>query len=255
MKVIVGDVHGCLEELHALLDKVGYVQGRDGLEFAGDFLDRGPDPVGVVALAMKLGARGVQGNHEEKALRWRKHEDRVRREPGYVNPVRGAPDRPIPESRKDEWRALSADQAAWLAALPLWLDLGNNWLLVHAGFEGRPLKEQRKDRVIRVRYVDPITGEMVPYMEGTLDQPEDTVPWQDAWEGPQNVVYGHAVHSLVDPRIDHGDGFKMVGIDTGCVYGGHLTAMVFDHPGDVPRFVQVKAQREYLPLPKSKTLS
>ena len=249
MQVIVGDVHGCLSELQALLIKVGFVHGWDQLVFAGDLLDRGPSPVGVVALAMDLDARRVLGNHEEKALRWRRHEERAAKDLSYVNPVKVSPD------RKAEWRALSDDQAAWLAASPIWLYLGGNWLLVHAGFEDRPLKEQRKDRVIRTRYIDPITGEMVPYVEGTLDQPENSVPWQEAWEGPQNVVYGHAVHSLVDPRIDTNKGLQMVGIDTGCVYGGHLTAMVFDRPGAEPRFVQVKAEREYLPLPKSRTLS
>ncbi|KAI5867844.1 Metallo-dependent phosphatase-like protein [Durotheca rogersii] len=72
--VVVGDVHGQLDALDALLAAVGYSQRRDTLVFAGDLVNRGPDSAGVVARAMELGARGVRGNHEDRVLRaWARH--------------------------------------------------------------------------------------------------------------------------------------------------------------------------------------
>ena len=64
--VIVGDVHGMLKELVMLLDKVQFDKKHDHLIFAGDMISKGPDSRGVVDLAMKLGATGVRGNHEDR---------------------------------------------------------------------------------------------------------------------------------------------------------------------------------------------
>src|SRR5688500_18400568 len=67
--VIVGDVHGCREELDALLDKVGFATG-DRLIFVGDLVARGPASLGVLDIARRTGAVIVRGNHEEKLLSW-----------------------------------------------------------------------------------------------------------------------------------------------------------------------------------------
>ena len=242
--IIIGDVHGCREEFAELLQKVNYVVGRDDLISVGDLLDRGPDPVGTVALAMDKHARLVAGNHEEKALRWLRHEEKVKSTPGYKNPMRA-----VPPERMAEWRALTEAQVDYLKNAPHMLDLGN-WLAVHAGFEpGYPIDKQKPDRVTRVRFVN-AEGEMVGYTEGSLDQPKDTVYWTTKWRGPKNVVYGHAVRSTTDPRIESfQDGVSTVGIDTGCCFGGRLTAMILN--GDEPlAFVQVQAKRQYYPWPK-----
>lgn len=290
--IIVGDVHGCRVELAKLLQTVDHQPGRDDLVFVGDLLDRGPDPVGCVADAIRLGARRVRGNHEEKALRYLRHEARKLEDPSYQNPMDFPPERrhrpkpmsgtrpltpeqeevrrkraearaklpaqpvkhkrvwrPIPEERKTEWRALTKEQLRWLAESPLYLALNDEWLVVHAGFEaGVQLKDQKDDRAIRLRYVDEKTGEFVPYADDSLDQPPGTVYWTEKWDGPQNVIYGHAVHSLVEPQVDLApSGAHCFGIDTGCVYGGHLTAMILE--GNSYTFAQVKAEREYLPMP------
>lgn len=289
MQIIIGDPHGCLKELQALLRKVGFVQGRDDLVLLGDEIDRGPDPVGVVALGMKLGARRVLGNHEEIALRWLRHEKRERTEKGYKNPMvvdlaveaekveaskvaaaktvaqalaAGKPEpevklyqarKPRSEDRINEWRSLTEAQIEWLNNSPPWLDLGNNWMAVHAGFEPRPYSEQKNDRVMRVRYVD-TNGDMKGFSEDSMDQPEGTVYWTEVWPGPHSVVYGHAVHSRRNPRIDarvlpDGSTIQCIGIDTGCCFGGRLTAMVFRTPVSEPEFVQVDAAKVYVEPP------
>lgn len=246
--IIIGDVHGCREEFAQLLQTVDYMPGRDDLVSVGDLLDRGPDPVGTVALAMEQKARLVRGNHEEKALRWLRHEAKAAADPSYKNPMR-----PVPAERQGQWKGLLEAQVAYLRNSPTLLDLKNGWLAVHAGLEpGVSLKKQRDDRLVRVRYVD-ATGEMVGYTDGSLDQPEGTVYWTEQWKGPQHVVYGHAVHSKTEPRIDTFEGpngiVRMIGIDTGCCFGGRLTAMILDGSAE-PAFVQVQASRNYFPWPR-----
>jgi len=66
--VIVGDVHGMKEELEALLVKVDFDEKHDHLILAGDMISKGPDSPGVVDLAMKLGATGIRGNHEDRII-------------------------------------------------------------------------------------------------------------------------------------------------------------------------------------------
>jgi hypothetical protein len=224
---------------------VDYKQGRDDLISVGDLLDRGPDPVGCVAFAMEKGARLVKGNHEEKALRWLKHEARAKTEPTYKNPMR-----PVWGERAAQWRALSEEQVAYLQAAPVMLDIPKlNLLIAHAGLEPLvPLNKQKPDRVTRVRFVD-AAGEMVGYKNDSLDQPEGTCYWTDLWKGPQHVVYGHAVHSTTEARSTYEGGIWTFGIDTGCVFGGHLTAIILDGMGE-PEFAQVRAKKNYYEWPK-----
>ena len=283
MIIIIGDPHGCLTELRALVQQVGYVRERDSLIIVGDTVDRGPNSVGVVEYCIEIGARLCRGNHEDNALRFLAHEARVRSEPGYVNPMehppqprqpppvdpsdrqaahkarRGVrkafiPPKPIPEAYKAAWRALSEEHLAWMRRSAATIALAPNWVVVHAGVEARPMAEQLPDRMMRIRYINPTTGHMTTNPDGSLAQPPGSVWWMDAWSGPENIVYGHAIHSLEHPRIDvretpHGI-VRCYGIDTGCCFGGRLTAMVCDNEmRSEPRFVQVQAERAYMEMP------
>ena len=234
--IVIGDVHGCLEELDELLQKLELRPGRDRLVLAGDLLDRGPDPAGVVRRARELGAEGVMGNHEHKHLRFRQHEARSRGEPGYVNPMA-----PLGEPQLGQHRSLTEDDWAYLARLPIWLRLAPDWVLVHAGFEPiRPLDQQHEAACLRVRYVDE-RGRAVP-LKRKGDKPEGSVRWATLWKGPDSVVYGHAVYDRRDPRADApSPGVRCLGIDTGCCFGGRLTALVLPSL----ETVQVQARATY----------
>ena len=83
---VIGDIHGCLEEFQALVTAL-HLADSDVVVCVGDFLDKGPDPVASVQLARKLGFQAVLGNHEEKALRWLKHEDHCRSDLHFKNPM------------------------------------------------------------------------------------------------------------------------------------------------------------------------
>ena len=148
--IVVGDVHGCLEELDDLLRSVQY-RGRgsvDALVFAGDLLDRGPDPVGVVRRARELDGRSVLGNHEEKHLRWAKWEAMVASGEGGKNPMR-----PFSEVRLAEHNALSEEDMDYIRAMPKLLRQDPKWLVVHAGCEtnGVPVDDQKLSTICRVR--------------------------------------------------------------------------------------------------------
>ncbi|KAI3335474.1 Metallo-dependent phosphatase [Ustulina deusta] len=68
--IIIGDVHGHLKALEALLQKAEFSVSRgDTVIFAGDMVNKGPDSAGVVAFAMRIGAYAVRGNHEDRVLR------------------------------------------------------------------------------------------------------------------------------------------------------------------------------------------
>lgn len=232
--IVIGDVHGCLEELDALLALLSVKAGAN-LVFAGDLLDRGPDPVGVVRRVRELGARAVMGNHDEKHVRFGRHEARRLREPSYRNPVS------MSDERVREHRALSADDLAFLAARPTYLRLDPPWVVVHGGFEpNRAIEEQKNAVMLRVRHVD-TGGRMVSLgHEGPA-----TSPWATRWQGPESVVYGHDVHDLEHPRIDHPvDSVSCYGIDTGCCFGGRLTALMLPSR----EIVQVQAKRAYAAL-------
>lgn len=244
----VGDIHGCLDEFDELLRVISFKKDVDKLVLLGDLMDRGPDAPGVVRRARELDALCVIGNHDEKHLRWRKHEQR-RAATGKKNPMRA-----MRHPDADAHEKLSEEDFAWLASLPAWLEampgafnLGA-WLAVHAGFEPKwSLADQRPDKMLRVRYVTP--EGVMKAIDSDVDQPAGTVRWATLWRGQHHVVYGHHATSLKDPQHDvfvdeHGHTWHRFGLDTGCCFGGHLTAMDLD----TLAIAQVPAKRKYAEL-------
>lgn len=232
--IVVGDVHGCLRELLALLEQVRPAPG-DALWFAGDLVNRGPDSAGVVRLVRQLGAHAVQGNHDEAHVRYRRHLASGERAPLHGDLARISPMfRAVHESLAD-------DDVAWLAATPTLARLGGDLILVHAGLRpGRPLEAPDRPRTLRWLHRD--DGRMLT-MEERDAAPEAAVHWSERWQGPWSVIYGHHAQPAVVARP------RSLGIDTSCVYGGMLTAACFDSlaPGAAPRLVQVPAARRYWP--------
>ncbi len=219
--IVIGDVHGCLAELEELLGVTAPGPG-DRLVFLGDLLDRGPDPIGVLRLVRSLGAECVLGNHEEKHLRYAAHEARRREDRHYRNPMR-----PFDARRAAEHARLTRDDLLWIASLPRWLPLGNRWIAVHGGLvPGLPLAAQPPDWALKLRYVD-AEGRPAPREAGDSGQP-GVRRWTEAWTGPDSVVYGHfpVGRGGAARRDDPRPGVVCMGIDTGCVYGGALTALV-----------------------------
>lgn len=248
---VIGDVHGCLTELQELVARFD-PQPSDQIVFVGDLLDKGPYPAETVGYVRSLGALMVLGNHEEKHLRWRQHEDRRRVNSKYVNPMR--PLRPE-AARANE--ALSVEDVEWLRGLPTFLEVAPGWVVVHGGLfslslQAHQANKKTSEECRRLRWLDAAGKHAaVTYdEEGRPTMSEEGVRhWTEVYDGTYNVIYGHEAFSLSDPRIDRKpQGTACYGIDTGVVHGGRLTAIVLE-PEKPVAFLQVKARAVYLPVP------
>ncbi len=196
--ILIGDVHGCIAEATRLLERLG-AGASDRVIFVGDLVAKGPDSQAVVQLARELGAEAVVGNHEEHLLRARRKPD---------------PERPLKPGHRKVFDALTEADWAYLEALPVTIALETfDVLVVHAGLvPGVPLEQQRRDELLNLRS---ITTDGRP-----SKRVDDGVPWASLWTGPQHVVFGHdAIRKLQRHPF-------ATGLDTGCVYGGELTALV-----------------------------
>ncbi|HEY3821060.1 MAG TPA: metallophosphoesterase [Polyangiaceae bacterium] len=203
--VVVGDVHGCTGELEELLERVRFVEGKDRLVLVGDLLVRGPDTHGVLALVRRVGARAVRGNHEEKLLAWRRGRKALGSDHERVAKV----------LTDDDWRLLGA--------LPLWLDLPeHDARIVHAGVvPGVAVDATPAEALLKMRTLD---------ARGAWSDDADAGPlWGTRYTGPPHVVFGH--NARPEPQLHA----WATGLDTGCVYGGKLTALVLDEGEPMPR--------------------
>jgi protein phosphatase len=215
---VIGDVHGCFGELRTLVDELGYTVAVQGekyavrhpagrkLLFLGDIVDRGPRIVDTLRFVMDACEQGtalcVCGNHEAKLLRKLNGKD--------VQMTHGL-DRSVAElSRQPE--EFSARVRAFLDGLISHFVLDDGKLVAaHAG-----LKEEYQGRASgRVR-------SFALYGETTGENDEYGLPqradWAGGYRGKAFVVYGHT--PLPEPDMRN----NTLCIDTGCVFGGRLTA-------------------------------
>lgn len=240
-QILIGDIHGCLDEFQELV-RVVSPQSGDRVICLGDFMDKGPEPVACLRFARQQGFLSVRGNHEERHWKWRRNVARERTEPGYVNAMRAfRTDLELTQNKE-----LTQEDLDWMGALPYFIEFAPGWVAVHGGLlPGLALDKQPLDKIIRARWVDP-TGKPVPTdYDSANPVPLGTVHWTWLYDLPYHVVYGHEAHSLTTPREDvTKDGRVCYGIDTACVHGGRLTALVLDENLS-PSYVQVQAERKY----------
>lgn len=165
---VIGDVHGCLEELHQLVTISGYRKGLDRLIFLGDLVDRGPYPVETVRCVRKMGWEVVASNHEQKVVDFRSKEA-IESSGGPKNKMR----RPHAD-RLAQWMEFTDEELEWMKGLPLWLEISGpkgKFLAVHAGFEPKPLQEQDPEKITRVKWVHKDTGDFVGMKKVRVEDP------------------------------------------------------------------------------------
>jgi bis(5'-nucleosyl)-tetraphosphatase (symmetrical) len=249
--ITVGDIHGCLDEFDELMKQIEYKRGEDRLVLLGDLIDRGPDPAGVVRRAFEIGAESIMGNHEEKALRWRRHEQKRKADPThYKNPMSK-----VAEARLAQWKAIPDEHWEWMSKWPVSTRITESWSAVHGGcLPGYTVERQKPNELMRMRYLKIIKDEhgYETYKMASLNEkgeaPDNCVHWTTVWEGPDNVVYGH--YTRDDIHVTEGPGWTL-GIDTGCVHGKFLTAAIFfpNQADHMPGFEiqQVAAKQVYVP--------
>jgi len=196
---IIGDIHGCLDMLKRLVEKIKWDPAKDKLIFVGDYIDRGPDPKGVVDYILSLMAEssGIQcliGNHEVIFLDYIKGKDRklflmnggMNTLESYAFHLVDTEDDLLPPSHKEFFASLK-----YTIAL-------DDYYVVHAGFRPKvPLEEQDPDDLVWIRD---------PFIYSTYDF-------------GKRVIFGHT--PFYEPLIMK----NKVGIDTGAVYGNRLTCL------------------------------
>lgn len=224
--IFVGDVHGCLNELRSLISNI-MLESDDKLIFVGDLVDKGPNSLGTLRYVQNLlrlypGSVAISGNHEEKALRL--HEKGALQE-SWAS-----------EATPEDW--------AFIRSMPLMHRVAeHNILAIHGGIfpaffqkhpDAFPALESANDwrsrggklmdrarRFLRVRFVNP-EGNMVQLGQEQLGDRF----WADTYDGRLGfIVYGH--QPFPRPR----DTPHSMGIDTGCVSGGMLTAFIVPKSG------------------------
>jgi hypothetical protein len=209
--IVIGDIHGCYDELMSLLDKVKVEKG-DRVISVGDLIVKGEKSRQVLDLFMsEAGFEAVIGNHD-LALRRRWNGEKFKLKP----------------SQKATHKELKADKeryASYLNSLPFVIDLGTH-LVVHAGLRpGVALHSQTTDDLTEMRTLGPHRAS------------RDGTPWYEVYDGEKTVLFGH--WPAPEPRR----GLKAIGLDTGCVYGHRLTAYIIE-TGELE---SVQARRVYDP--------
>ena len=228
---LIGDIHGCYDEMTALLQTLGYEvssagarhpQGRKAV-FLGDMVDRGPKTPEVLELVMKMVESGdalaVPGNHDVKLMRALQGKN-VKVTHGLAESLAQLALR-TPEER--------ARITTFIESLVSHFVLDDGKLVVaHAG-----MKQEMQGRGSgRVR-------EFALFGETTGETDEFGLPvrynWAADYRGRALVVYGHT--PVVEPEWVNGT----ICIDTGCVFGGRLTALRYPEK----ELVSVPAARMY----------
>lgn len=225
---IIGDIHGCYDELDKLLTKLGYCYHLESDKsinhptrkaiFVGDLIDRGPNSPAVLSLVMEMVKGGaalcVLGNHDDKLRRYLK---------GNKIKINNGLQSTIDQLEKTKEFSKNGPHSArhmdfgklqkFLEGLPTQLLLDDGKLLVaHAGlkekYHGVHNKKSRAKAL---------------YGETTGEKDADGYPvrkdWASKYTGDRVIVHGHVRGEEV--RIKN----KVYNLDTSCVYGGKLTAL------------------------------
>ena len=212
---IIGDVHGCFDELTALLTTLGYKveghvvtppEGRKAV-FLGDLVDRGPKSPDVLRLVMGMVSSGtalcVPGNHDVK----------------YLRSLRGK-DVQITHGLADTLAQMAGEPPEFGAEVTQFLDGlvshyvldGGRLVVAHAGLKAE-MQGRGSGRVRDFALFGETTGETDEFGLPVR------YPWAESYRGAASVVYGHTPIPM--PEWLNGT----LNIDTGCVFGGRLTAL------------------------------
>ena len=210
--VVIGDIHGCFDELMDLLELIN-LKRNDRVVAVGDLVVKGEKNREVLDRFIDDPRfSSVIGNH-----------DRVLRQSWRGEPVR------LTKAQRKTQAELNSNRAryaAYLKSLRYTIDLGSH-LVAHAGIRpGVRLDHQMAADMTQIRTM------------GTNPASRKGVPWYKVYRGKKIVLFGH--WPAAAPRVAS----RAIGLDTGCVYGGRLTAFIIE----AAEFVSVPARRAYDPL-------
>ena len=245
MRWVVGDIHGCAREFGDLLDEIRFDPRRDELWSVGDLVNTGPDSLDVLRIWRDAGGRAVLGNHDIYALLARA--GRVGRRHDRLDALFAsdacdallARVRACPAMVRFE-RELTP-RGVWLVHAgihPLWSDLPA--LAARLGAQPHDddwLRGAEMTFMTRVRCCDRF-GDRVSFTGRPAHAPPPYQAWDAFYAGEDLIVHGHWA------MRGHYRGPRTMGLDSACVYGGHLTAWCVDD--DRIETVPCRVARGYL---------
>jgi hypothetical protein len=207
--IVIGDIHGCYDELAMLLERFQFSQ-EDRVVAVGDLTVKGPKSRQVLNLFYTDPRfSSVVGNHDLALVRYWK---------GLTSKLKAAQEATFAELQNGGEHLLD-----YLSSLPAYIDLTSH-VIVHAGLRpGTPLDQQSLDDLVELRTL------------GTDRTAREGTPWYEVYEGPKVTLFGH--WPAAQPRR----GTYAIGIDTGCVYGYQLTAYIIE----TGEFLSVDAKAAY----------
>lgn len=214
--LVIGDIHGCYNELQQLLDLAGPT-ADDRIICIGDMVDRGPNPTEVVDFFINTpNATSLMGNREDK---------HVRAHDGQVEYIGARELTRLVMAEDDYERAI-----AYMRTLPLYLDLPDA-ILAHGYYEPS-LPPDQQDRNVLLGH---------PEGEETLQSYD---PWYEYYDQDKPLIIGHREYPFLcyDNRV--------WAIDTRCAYGGKLTGVmlpnfdVYTIPARADHWAAIRAQYE-----------
>jgi len=215
--IVYGDPHGCLDEFLELRNKIK-PSSIDREIIIGDILDKGPNSIELLRFVRKNNIESIVGNHEDKYLRYKKHYD-LFIEKGINIPMN------FQEEKILIFNTLNQEDLSYLESLPYFIRI-DNLTLVHGGVTNdmnlNKLSNKDIKMIIRLRYLQEDNK-----ISHTAHKNAYNIRWAELYNGSNGViVYGHESYDEVKY-----DNFA-IGIDTGCVYGNKLSAIVISDSND-----------------------
>ena len=245
MRWVVGDIHGCAREFGDLLDEIRFDPARDELWSVGDLVNTGPDSLDVLRIWRDAGGRAVIGNHDIYALLARA--GRVARRRDRLDGLFASDACDALLARLRTCQAMVrferelTPRGVWLVHAgvhPRWNDL--------AALEARLGAQPHDDDWLHADEITFMThvrccdrfGDRVKFTGRPADAPPPYQAWDAFYEGADLIVHGHWA------MRGHYRGPRTMGLDSACVYGGHLTAWCVDD--DRIESVPCRVARGYL---------
>ena len=208
--IVYGDIHGCFDEFVELRNSLD-IQSGDIEACVGDILTKGKDSLKTLRYIQKNNIQSVLGNHEDKLLRFIEHSQISK-----INPIT------LDEDEQSIINDLNSDDIQFLKNLPLFIRQ-ESLTIVHGGLlnnqQLKNISKKDKGKLLRLRYIDQ-KGNFISYGE----EDENSHFCAVLYDGNEGfVVYGHQTFEEANISTNS------IGIDTGCVYGNKLTAVIFNN--------------------------
>eukprot|EP00484_Ammonia_sp_Unknown_P028599 CAMPEP_0197037430 /NCGR_PEP_ID=MMETSP1384-20130603/14645_1 /TAXON_ID=29189 /ORGANISM="Ammonia sp." /LENGTH=324 /DNA_ID=CAMNT_0042467735 /DNA_START=42 /DNA_END=1016 /DNA_ORIENTATION=- len=255
-KIFIGDVHGCFDELRLLLNKIGHDPKRDELYFVGDIVAKGPKSNECVDLVQNTPRTySILGNHDYEVLRVGKACNII---PSHIKIPTFSFSQYVardPLSMTNHQRCaehISQSNIEYLASMPLYLQPHPKLRVVHAGIiPNVSMDKQDAWNLMNIRNIIEkptpkhtdlmIAGKPAKQraaMEGTGYHDLGDA-WYTFYDGPEHIFYGHDAKRRLQTCA------YTTGLDTGCCYGGFLTAAVVKYIEDTDELIHEGNEQQY----------